>query len=271
MEAKELLICVALVAVSAGAASAQWLDYPTPGIPRGKDGKVNLKAPVPKDAAGKPDMSGLWQKVASPWAPPPNDATQGFGSMSAFMPPGAPESEILMKPEAAALYKKRADAWGAGRPSEFCLPHTVPDQMFITRPLRMIQTKYFTAMLWEELNNFRMIYTDGRPHPKDMSPSWFGYSIGKWDGDAFVVDTRGFNDKSWLDDAGHPHTEQMHTIETFRRPDFGHMKVEIAIDDPGAYEKAMKFYVNFQFLADSDLVEEICENERDRAHIAVPK
>ncbi len=271
MKRNDFLKLVFCLTLGAGTLPAQWLNYPTPGIPRGKDGKVNLKAPAPKDASGKTDLSGLWQKVASPWAPPPDPKTQGFGSMSAFMPPGAPESQILMKPEAAALHKQRADAMGAGRPSELCLPHTVPDQMFITRPLRMIQTKYFTAMLWEELNNFRMIYTDGRPHPKDMSPSWFGYSIGKWEGDWFVVDTKGFNGKSWLDDEGHPQTEQMHTIEKFRRPDFGHMNVEITMDDPGAYEKPMKAYVNFEFLADSDLVEEICENEKDRSHIVAPR
>jgi len=156
---------------------------------------------------------------------------------------------------------------GGGRPSERCLPHSIPDQMFIGgEPLQFVQTKGLTVMLWEEFTHYRMIYTDGRTHPKDPNPTWFGYSTGKWEDGVFVVDTRGFNDKSWLDDSGHPHTEQLHTIEKFTRPDFGHLKTEITLDDPGAYEKPMKVYVDFLYTADQAMIEDICENERDSRH-----
>jgi len=247
-------------------ASAQWGKFPTPGIPRTKDGKVDLNAPTPKDAAGKPDLTGFWLKERSQWQPPASDA--GIpNSMAYYMPPGAPGSQILMKPAAAALYKQRFEVMqGGGRPSEHCLPHSIPDQMFITVPLQFVQTKGLTVMLWEEFTHYRMIYTDGRAQPKDPTPTWFGYSTGKWEGDAFVVDTRGFNDKSWLDDGGHPHTEQLHTIEKFTRPDFGHLKAEITIDDPGAYEKLLTLYVNFAYTADESLIEDICENEKDSVH-----
>ena len=221
----------------------QWASFPTPGVPRTSDGKVNLSAPAPKDAAGIPN------------------------SIAYYMPPGQAGSEIAMKPAAAALYKQRFEVQqGAGRPSEHCLPHSIPDQMFIGVPLQFVQTKGLTVMLWEEFTHYRMIYTDGRPQPKDPNPTWFGYSTGKWDGDAFVVDTRGFNDRSWLDDGGHPHTEQLHTIEKFRRQDFGHLKTEITIEDPGAYEKPMTLYVNFTYMADTALIEDMCENEKDATH-----
>jgi hypothetical protein len=243
--------------------SAQWQSYPAAGIPRTKDGKADLSAPTPKDPGGKPDLSGLWLKDRSPWQPPANEAGLS-NSMAYYMPPG---SEIVMKPAAAALYKQRYEVQqGAGRPSERCLPHSIPDQMFIPVPLQFVQTKGLTVMLWEEFTHYRMIYTDGRPRPVDPNPAWYGYSTGTWDGDTFVVDTRGFNDKSWLDDGGHPHTGQLHTVEKFRRPDFGHLKTEITIDDPGAYSKPMTLYVNFSYLADQSLIEDICENEKDARH-----
>src|SRR5579872_1619885 len=230
---------------------------------RTKDGNVDLSAPPPKDAGGNPDLSGMWMKQPSPWQPPANDAGLP-NSMAYYMPPG---SEIIMKPAAAALYKQRYELkQGAGRPSEHCLPHSIPDQMFIPVPLQFVQTKGLTVMLWEEFTHYRMIYTDGRGHPPDPNPTWYGYSTGKWDGDTFVVDTRGFNDKSWLDDGGHPHTEALHTIEKFRRPDFGHLKAEVTIEDPGAYEKPMTLFVNFQYMADTALIEDICENEKDSQH-----
>jgi len=120
--------------------------------------------------------------------------------------------------------------------------------------------------LYEEFTRFRQILTDGRGFPNVMNPAWLGYSIGKWEGDAFVVETRGFNDKSWLDDSGRPHTEALHTIERFHRRDFGHMDVEITIDDPQAYTQAWSFPLYFGLLADTELIEDVCDNEKDAAH-----
>ena len=104
------------------------------------------------------------------------------------------------------------------------------------------------------------------PHPPATGPAWLGYSIGHWDGNWFVVDTRGFNDKSWIDDSGRPHTEALHTVERFRRRDFGHMDLEITIDDPQAYTKPWSLPLEFRFLPDTDIIEDVCENEKDAAH-----
>jgi hypothetical protein len=109
---------------------------------------------------------------------------------------------------------------------------------------------------------------DGRAHTKDVNPTWFGESIGKWEGDTLVIDTIGFNDKFWFDFAGHPHTEQMHTIERYRRPDLGHLEWETLIDDPGAYTKPFTVYGHVNLLPNEELMEYICqENNRDVGHI----
>jgi hypothetical protein len=171
-----------------------------------------------------------------------------------------------MLPAAEALHKERQANFMADRPSSRCLPHGIPDQMLIGVPLKIVQTPGVTFILYEEFARFRQIFTDGRGPAPVAAPAWLGYSIGKWDGDSFVVDTRGFNDKSWLDDSGRPHTEALHTIERFRRTDFGHMDVEITIDDPGAYTKPWSFPLKFEFLADTDFIEDVCDNERDSAH-----
>ena len=110
---------------------------------------------------------------------------------------------------------------------------------------------------------------DGRGHPKDMDPTWFGDSIGKWDGDTLVVDTVGFNDKFWFDDAAHPHTEQLHVTERYRRTDFAHLDFEITIDDPGAYTRPFTLYGHSPLLVNTEIMEYICSenNVRDLPHI----
>ena len=250
----------------AGLASAQWLDYPTPGIPRTLDGKPNLSAPVPKAVDGKPDLTGLWMRSRGPVHRAQNAGLAVGSNLEDYMPPG--ESIPPMLPAAEALYKQRLDNSMADRPSGRCLPHSIPDQMLIRVPMRIVQNPGLTIILYEEFARFRQIFSDGRPHPPVANPAWLGYSIGSWDGDWFVVETRGFNDKSWLDDSGRPHSEMLHTIERFRRRDFGHMDVEITIDDPGAYSKAWSFPMQFEFLADTDMIEDVCDNERDWSHSA---
>jgi len=134
-------------------------------------------------------------------------------------------------------------------------------------PTKIVSTPGFTLILYEEFNHFRQVFTDGRGHPVDPVPTWFGYSIGKWEGDTFVVDSRGFNDKSWMDDSGLPHTEALHTIERFRRVDFGHMELELTIDDPKAYTRPWTVPFQLVLLPDTDLIESICDNEKDNAHM----
>jgi len=251
------------VAIS-GVASAQWINHPTPGIPRTPDGKPNLSAPAPKTVDGKPDLSGLWHRVRGPNQ---RVSTAGLAmgpNLADFMRPG--ETIPPMLPAAEALHKQRMANFMADRPSARCLPHGIPDQMLIGVPLKIVQNPGVTFILYEEFARFRQIFTDGRELPPVVNPAWLGYSIGRWDGDWFVVDTRGFNDKSWLDDSGRPHTEALHTVERFRRRDFGHMDVEITIDDPGAYTKPWSFPMQFEFLADTDMIEDVCDNERNSAH-----
>ena len=257
--------CLALT-ICAAAASAQWINYPTPGIPRLPNGKPNLEAPVPKAADGKPDLSGLWQRARGTNRPKQrSNAGLAMGpNLEDFMRPG--ETIPPMLPAAAALYKQRQANFMADRPSSHCLPHGIPDQMLIGVPMKIVQNPGVTFILYEEFARFRQIFTDGRPHPPVANPAWLGYSIGSWDGDWFVVDTRGFNDKSWLDDSGRPHTEALHTIERFHRTAFGHMDLEVTIDDPGAYTKPWSFPMKFDFLPDTEMIEDVCDNERDYAH-----
>ena len=253
----------ALVALVSTALSAQWINYPTAGIPRTQDGKPNLTAPAPRAADGKPDLSGIW-KIVYPKKAAARLAKETVGpNLIDFMPDGA---EIPFLPEAAALFKQRSDALGAGRPSEHCLPHGIPDAMSISQ-FKLVQNPGLTLILYEEFNHYRQIFTDGRPFPQDLNPAWFGSSIGKWDGNALVVETRGFNDQSWLDDYGHPLTDAMRTTERFARPDFGHLDLQVTIDDPKAYTKPWSVDLRFALLPDTDLIEDICENEKDAQHM----
>jgi len=124
------------------------------------------------------------------------------------------------------------------------------------------------VILFEAYNHWRQIFLDGRPLPPIVQSAYLGYSVGKWDGDTLVVDTTGFNDRGWLDDGGHPQTESLHVTERLRRRNFGHIDLQITIDDPGAYTKPWTVNLSgFNFFADQELMESICENEKDAAHM----
>ena len=232
--------------------SAQWLHYPTPGIPRTPDGKPNLSAPAPKTADGKPDFTGIWA------------ATEG----KYFQDLGAGGVDIPMLPWARALYQERKGNLQKGHPSERCLGHGVTDFDTHATPRRIIQTQQIIAILYESYHQYRQIFLDGRPLPKPTQPAYMGYSVGKWEGDALVVDTTGLNDIGWLDMNGHPQTESTHVTERFRRRNFGHIDLQITIDDPKAYSKPWTVAVaGLNFLPDEELVESICENEKDFSHM----
>jgi hypothetical protein len=139
--------------------------------------------------------------------------------------------------------------------------------MLPNTPFKIAHTPDATFMLYEQLNQYRQIFTDGRTHPKDSNPAWWGYSVGHWEGDAFVVETQGFNDKTWLDDSGYPHTEAMRSIEEFRRTSFGHMDLEVTIDDPKAYTRPWSVRIPLALMADTEMIEDVCENEKDAKHI----
>ncbi len=251
----------ALATFFATFASAQWLNFPTAGIPRTADGKPNLSAPAPKDANGRPTLGGIWHRV-----PPPGTPTgANFGNtVTYYMPSGA---TVPLQPWAAELLQQRRfGALGAGRPSERCLPHGVLGSVLPNIPFKIVETPGLTLILTEQLTQFRQIFTDGRSFPPDMQPAWFGYSIGHWGGETFVIETAGFNDQTWLDDSGHPNTEAMRTQERFTRTDFGHMKLEVVVDDPKAYTKPWSVTIPLELMPDTELIEDVCDNEKDAVH-----
>lgn len=258
------LCTVALFASFALSDSAQWINHPTPGIPRTPDGKPDLNAPAPKLTDGKPDLSGIWVRV------PPKDYPGGanFGNTVTFyMPQG---TDAPLQPWAAELLRRRRyEDLGGGRPSEHCLPHGVIGAMLPNTPFKIAHTPGVTFLLYEQLNQYRQIFTDGRSLPEDPNPAWWGYSIGHWEGGGFVVETRGFNDKTWLDDSGYPHTEAMRSIEKFRRTSFGHMDLEVTIDDPKAYTKPWSVRIPLGLMPDTEMIEDVCDNEKDARHITV--
>jgi len=166
------------------------------------------------------------------------------------------------------IYKRHLATEGKDRPAGKCLPHSVPDGMIVPSPFKIVHSSGdLTFVLYEEFAEFRQVFTDGRALPKDAEPGWFGYSIGRWEDDSFVIETRGFNDKSWLDDDGHPHSDALHTFERFRRPDYGHMTLEVTIDDPKAYTKTWSATFHEHLIPDYELIENICDNEQDQKHM----
>ena len=231
--------------------SAQWLHYPTPAIPRTPDGKPNLSAPAPKTADGKPDLSGIWTGTDDKY----------FRDLTVGGPP-AP-----MLPWAEALFKERKGNLEKGHPSERCLGHGVTDYDTQVSLRRVIQTPGIIGILFEGYNHYRQIFLDGRPLPTPTQPSYMGYSIGRWEGDTLVVETNGLNDKGWLDMHGHPQTEATHINERFRRRDFGHIDLQLTIDDPTAYSKPWSSNIGLTYLPDEELIESICENEKDLPHM----
>jgi hypothetical protein len=235
--------------------SAQWLKVPDKGIPRTKDGKPDMAAPEPHKADGKPDLAGIWQ-VAGP---------RYLQNIAADLKP----EDVPMQPWAAALTKERMTGVHASEESDAnCLPQGVPKINVTPVPFKIVQNPDEVIILYEAFGIYRQIFMDGRELPKDPNPSWMGYSIGKWDGDSLVVQTSGFNGKTWLDQAGHPVTEAAVITERFRRPDFGHLKIEVTINDPKAYTRPWTVTEGMQLLADTDLLEFVCsENNRDLPHL----
>jgi hypothetical protein len=251
--------------------SAQWIHYPTPGLPRTAKGEPNLSAPAPRLPNGTPDLSGVWVSIQPERAVAPNfagvpgsEGSPPFMNVENFL---TADSAMVMLPDAAALYREHGRMLGAGRPSERCLPHGIPDAMLIpAAPFKIVQTPGLTLILFEEFNHYRQIFTDGRTFPNDLSPAWLGSSIGRWQGDAFIVETAGFNDQTWLDDSGHPHSDALKTTERFRRINAGSMEVLITFTDPKTYSRPWTIRLNLRLSADSDLIEDVCDNERDSAH-----
>ena len=242
-----------LASLLSAPAAAQWLNYPTPGIPRTPDGKPNLAAPAPRTADGKPDLSGIWRGP-------------GAGSYDRNIAKDLNPGDV--QPWAEALYQQRVREMGKDAPRALCLPDPFPYYHAVDLA-RIAQTTGLIVILYQGTTNsvHRTIFTDGRKLPEDPNPTWMGYSVGHWERDTLVVDTAGFNDRSWLDIEGHPHTEALHVTERFRRRDFGHMDFEMTIDDPKAFTRPFSFKMDKVLLPDTDLLESVCENDRSVPHM----
>jgi hypothetical protein len=247
---------------------AQWLNQPMAGAPRTPDGKINMTAPVPM-LNGKPDLSGIWQVQAEPRAP---GGLFGLGEspnskyfrdiLSDFNPDERP-----LTPAGAERLRKHSEP-GAFNPILNCLPDGVPHGDLLPEPFKIIHSPGVIVMLYEVETTFRQIFTDGRKLPADPSPTWQGYSVGRWEGDTLVIETAGFNDVSWLDARGTGHSTEMRVEERFRRRDYGHMDLTITITDPQTFTRPITFTVVEELLPDTDLFEHYClENEKDDAHL----
>jgi len=265
------------------AAPAQWLNYTPPGTPRAKDGKPNLAAPAPRTPDGKPDLTGVWAHEITPAA----EFKKMFGdsyqaesqaaligmelesvhkyAMSIFadLKPG----ESLLTPEGEKAMKQRA----AERSVENVChgEYGWPVAGWLAEPVKFVQTPKETIILYEVDHMNRQIFTDGRKFPETFEfPAYLGYSIGRWEGDTFVVETRGFNDRTPLDAIGHPRSENMHVTERYHRRDFGHLDLELTFDDPQLYTRPFTVKVSHNLVPNNDIFEMFCsQNEKDRQHM----
>ncbi len=263
-----------LLAAASGSATAQWLNYAAAGTPRTKDGKPNLSAPAPRASNGKPDLSGIWEAEGAPLPELlkylPDGGVNGLGEDA----PSRYFFNILgdFKPEEAPVRPEALQRWqqAAAHPeAAFCLPVGVPLADTAPAPHKVVQTPGLVLMLYELDTSFRQIYTDGRKLPADPQPAWMGYSVGHWEGYTLVVESAGFNDKTALDAMGHVHSEALHVTERFHRRDFGHLDLEITLDDPKSFTRPFTVKQTQRLLPDTDLIETVCtENEKDARHMA---
>jgi hypothetical protein len=290
-----LVVALACVALTAPAA-AQWPPYPTPNVPRNADGSPNLTAPAPRTADGKPDLTGVWEiYVSSIAATPPGEAspsrsqqdgdgadqlgiTRGgpppdpnappratFFDIGANIPGGPPFRDWARDLRAQRMADNQKD-----NPDANCLPMGFMQLHGHPQPRKIVQTPELIVIMYEGNQGLRQVFMDGRELPKvddALQPWWYGYSVGRWEGDTLVVESVGFNDLGWLDVYGSPLTTEGKLIERWRRPDFGHLEIDVTIDDPKAYTRPFTVRVSHQILLDQELIEFICnENEKSSQH-----
>jgi len=245
---KTSLIAAVTLALSAPLA-AQWLNHPTPGIPRTPDGRPNLTAPAPRTPDGKPDLSGLWLRISPKYA----------RNIAADLKPEETQSW------ARALVDQRREDLGKDYMNVKCVPlgpgYATSADITGAEMMKIVQTPGLIVILNPDLT-YRQIFLDGRSLETAPNPSWMGYSVGRWDGDTLVVESFGFNDRTWLDHDGHPHTEGLRTTERYRRRDFGNLELEVTFSDPAAYAKPWTVAVRAELAPDTEMIEFVC-NESD--------
>ncbi len=271
--------------------AAQWLKYPTAGVPRKADGKVDMSAPAPRLADGKPDFSGIWttgepfdrralglsspKDLAAPKGPQafkgaqtPGDPTAIVGSrqmanIGIDLPGGLPYQPWLVP-----IVKERTDNLAKDDPHVKCWPDNFIREYGMPHLQKFVHSPNLLVVLSEMNAWYRQVFTDARPLPKDPNPSLQGYSSGKWSGDTLVIDTIGLRDDTWIDWSGSVLTEAAKVREQIRRPDFGHLEIQVTVDDPKAYTKPWTVTLHQRIVVDTELIDEVClENEQSVKHM----
>ena len=248
----------------------QWLRYPTEGIPRKPDGKPDFTAPAPRLPDGHPDLSGIWH------AAQPRQCVNGAGDsvpcgneiggspLGGNLGRNLPGGALPYQPWAAKLMQERHAVLSVDDPHVRCLPDNPPRAWTLPHLTKAVHAPKLLVLLYEVNAMYRQIFIDGRPFPDDPTPAWNGYSVGHWDGDTLVVETRGFRDDLWIDTWGSPMSDAGKMTEKFRRPNFGTLEIELTIDDPKVYTRPFTVNLTQNLEADTELVDEFClEGEKD--------
>jgi hypothetical protein len=221
--------------------TAQWLDLPTPGIPRTADGAPDLSAPAPRTSDDLPELTGLWRTAEMT---------------------GDLQDESKVQPWARETMAVHERNFFRDGPQMQCMPggpgYIVGGPGGGGNLRRIVQSPTVTAMLYGDLT-YRQIFTDGRELEPDPLPIWMGYSVGRWEGDTLVVESNGYNDKTWLHASGLTHTESLRITERYRRLDFGHMQVDVTYEDPGTFDAPLHLAVTMEFAADDEMLEIVCD------------
>jgi hypothetical protein len=255
-------VLASIVAVLSPSLSAQWPRY-SAGVPKGPDGKPDLAAPAPRTAEGRPDLSGVWMSEASA---EPNGPPAGRPPLARFGNAGAGfKDDLPFRPWAAALQKKRAAEFSKDNPDALCLPESLLQLHLDPQPLKVVQTPGQIFIIYETNYGLRTIYTDGRPLPPQGGPQpyWYGYSVGRWEGDTLVVETNNYRGDGWLDARGSPMSEAAKVTERFRRVNYGQLDIEFTLDDPKAYTRPFTVRIDQRLVTDgSDLIEYICHENQ---------
>ncbi len=228
---------------------AQWFDWQSPIVPRNADGSADMSAPAPRTAAGRADLSGLWV---------PDDAR------------GSLFDESKIRGWALDAMAAAEDNFYTTDPRFHCLPSgpsSYPAGASVGGTRRIIQNPDIIAVLNPDMT-YRQIFMDGRGlEDEPLLPTWMGYSAGRWDGDTLIVESNGYNDKTWLTREGLPHTDQLRITERYRRLDYGHMELEITYVDPGTFTEPVQATVDLVLRPDGAMLEVICnESETGQQH-----
>jgi hypothetical protein len=263
---KRIALVVILLFVGPAGLLAQWVRYPTPGVPRLPDGRPKLDAPAPRTPDGKPDFSGMWQAAK---LLPCNDVTlicTDLPISEQFRNIGAGLDGSL--PYQGWARERMAQKGPADDPYTRCVTPGGPRMHLLPTMKKIAQMPALMIILNEYNMSYRQVFLDSRPLPVDPQPTWNGYSSARWDGDTLVVESIGFRDDQWLDAAGSPLTSAARVVERFHRPDYGHLRIEITVDDLKAYTRPWTVNIEQSIVLDTEMLDAVCwENEKDVPHL----